>query len=312
MRRAFTVATLAIAFVSPTSGRAQQIQSFADLPLRINRDDRVRVVDPSGTRTTGRVVSFGREGLTLATDGGDRLFTSESVRQVDVNGKSTRRGAWIGAGLFAAMGAIACANNEKGGCAAWPVLDALFFGMPLGMLVGSGIPTMRPIYKASAGQAPASAPRSAATAPSLRETLGMRVNLDDRLRIESSADATVKGLLRGLTDDYLLLGQDGAETQVMRQSIRKVSITRGHARLGTLVGFLVGAASDFSGSCTGDETAECADAIIMLGGLGAGAGAIIGAMIHTSTVVYPEHAARLSLAPALVGQRAGVRLSYRF
>lgn len=312
--RLVAVIVLAVGMIAPSLGDAQRVQTFAELPLRINTDDRVRVTDAAGAKVLGRVHRFGRDGLVLATNAGERTLAPGDVRGLDVRGPSTKRGALVGAGVFAVLGAVACSQNEKSGCWSWPVLDAVFFGAPLGLLVGSWIPSMRPVY--AAGASPAGQPRDRATVgtgPSLRESLGMRVNQGDRLAVLNSSGVEMLGSLRALDDDALTLGgPTGLETVFTRETLRRVALARGHGRRGAWIGFLVGAGSGAAFSCTGDDTAECPDAIIMLGGMGAGAGAIIGAISRTEHVVYPVKEQSLSVAPMLQRERVGVRVSYRF
>ncbi len=103
MRLALAVSLLAVALVAPAVS-AQTVDSFRQLPLRINRDDNVRVVEQSGVKVTGRVVSFGRDGLTIQTDGVARQFGEAAVRRVDLSGQSKWRGALIGAGTMLVVG----------------------------------------------------------------------------------------------------------------------------------------------------------------------------------------------------------------
>ncbi len=55
MRLALAVSLLAVALAAPAVS-AQTVDSFRQLPLRINRDDNVRVVEQSGANVTGEAV----------------------------------------------------------------------------------------------------------------------------------------------------------------------------------------------------------------------------------------------------------------
>lgn len=309
MRWTLAFSLMVVALATPLHGSAQLVTSFAELPLRINRADQVRVVDQSGARTTGRVVSFGRDGLSITTDNGERRFADESVRRVDRRGRSKAKGALVGAGVFAVLGAVACSKNETSGCEAWPVLDALFFGAPLGMLVGSWVPSMRPVYRAPVNRASATAPAGRGGKANLLEDLGMVVNLGDHVLVESSKGVRTEGSLRSLGEDAFTVenADDSELTPFARETVLQVSLRRGHARQGTLLGFVAGAIA----GCAVSGGEECVDGAIMLGGMGAGVGAIIGAVIHTSTVVYPAKGTRVSLSPALYRGRPGLKATLR-
>lgn len=173
MRLALAVSFLAVTFATPTVARAQEVQSFAELPLRINRDDQVRVVDQSGAKVTGRVVGFGRDGLAIRTDGSERRFADETVRRVERSGQSKARGALIGAGTLLVVGLVGCPKDSASGC---PVFAALLWGAPLGTLIGAWVPSMHPVYRAPAKPAEAAPPRAAG---------GVRASLMNDLAWES-------------------------------------------------------------------------------------------------------------------------------
>ena len=312
MRVALGVSFLALALAAPVEGRAQQVQSFADLPLRINQNDRVRVVDQSGAKVIGRVMSFGRDGLSITTSGGERRFADETVRRVDRSGMSKARGALIGAGTFLVIGLAGCPEDSASGC---PVFAALLWGAPLGTLIGAWVPSMHGVYRAQPNRPPRAARPARGATPSLREDLGMRVNLADRLIIESASGTTTEGALKGLDDDALTLGDrlEFSDRRFARENIRRVTVQRSHVRRGTLFGFLAGSAWGLA--MVASDTSlkdEWMDAMVLLGGPGAAAGALVGRMIHTRTVVYPAEAPRMTFMPAINGDRVGVRAILRF
>jgi hypothetical protein len=102
----------------------------------------------------------------------------------------------------------------------------------------------------------------------------MRVNLGDHLSVESMAGATTKGDLSRLSDDAFTLDNsaDVERREFTRETVRRVAVVRGHARLGTP----------------------------------------LGAVIHTSTDVYPGNQARLSLSPVISRDGGGLRATLRF
>jgi hypothetical protein len=296
---------MVVALATPVRGSAQLVTSFAELPLRINRDDHVRVVDQSGAKVTGRVVSFGRDGLSIATDGGERRFADESVRRVDRRGQSKARGALIGAGALLVVGLVGCPEDSAKGC---PVFAALLWGAPMGTLVGAWVPSWHAVYRAPANRAPANARAARGDQVSLLEDLGMRVNLGDHLIVESATGVTTNGNLSRLADDaFALKTTDSESTQFTRETVRRVSVLARRTRLGTLLGFAAG-----SLLCLPGAGSDWVDAVVLCGGLGAGVGAIAGHTIHTSTVVYPDKAARISVSPAISRGGAGLRATLRF
>lgn len=317
MRQVLLVScSAAVMLALPTAG-AQQVESFRQLPLSINRDDRVRVVDQSGAEVTGRVIGFGRDGLMVRTKADDRRFTSEAVRRLDVGATSKARWTLIGAGAFALVGAAAC------GEAACAVFLGSLLGAPLGALVSPSVPSMQVVYRAPSGQAaPRPADRGDGGRDSLLEDLGMHVNLGDRVRLESVSGGTIDGFVTGLDDETFTICSDrscgamsgaiastqgAVETRFTRANIRRVSTHRGHALVSMIIGFAA-----LSAPCMSGPKNEWDEAFGMCGGFGAGLGALIGAIIRTSTVVYPTTESRVSFAPAINRDRVGMRVSYTF
>lgn len=308
MRLFQVVSLLAGALALPTAACAQQVKSFHDLPLRIDRGDQIRVADQLGAKISGRVVSFGRDGLTLQNDGGVQTFSEAAVRRVDRAGSSKARGALIGAGVFALVGAAVCDSSASVG-AACPLVFGLAFGGPLGALAGAWTPSMRVVFRASSAPAGARADTSRDAKASFMEDLGMAVNLGDRVSVETVSGETSTGILSWLGDDGfgIAVGGDAQPKDYTRETVRRVSVMRGHAKVGTLVGFVA-----FSALCLPDAGSEWPDALALCGGPGAGIGALVGGLSVKRRVVYPTRAVRLSVGPAMVHHRVGVRAVYRF
>lgn len=320
MRRSTSVATVAIvvALNAPLAG-AQSVESFAQLPLRINAGDDVRAIDQSGARVTGRVVSFGRDGLMLRTDDGDRRFTPATTQRIAVRSSSKARGALIGAGTFLVIGLVGCPEDSAEGC---PVFAALLWGAPLGTLIGAWAPSMHTIYRSSASHPSNDAPE--VRGPSLLNNLGMRVNLNDKLTVETIAGESSRGTLTMLADDWLELCESGdcrqqgayarlantaSPSRFSRENIRRVSVTHSSTRKATLIGFLAA-----SVACLPSAGNDWPDAFVLCGGLGAGIGALVGVRMHHTTVVYPAAPAdaHVSFAPMMQRERVGLRVGYRF
>lgn len=318
MRHAVAVSGLIMMLAAPLA-RAQTLDTFEQLPLRINAGSTVRIVDNAGAKVTGRVAAFGDDGLTIRTEAGDRRFGAEAVRRVDVSGQSKARGAWIGAGTMLLVGLVGCPKDSASGC---PVFAALLWGAPFGTLVGAWIPSMHVAYRAPAG----AAARPAAPAPhrggSLLYDLGMRVDVDNMLTVETVSGASQTGRLIVLDHDELSLCSAtvcsptggatgdlvvGQVTRVGRDEIRRVTLTTHPVRKATLIGFVAA-----SVACIPGAGNDWVDAIVLCGGMGAGVGALIGRGIQTTSVVYPAPAPRVSITPALVNHQVGLRARYQF
>ena len=82
MRVGLVVLPIALVLLAPSLGIAQPLQSFQDLALRVNLDDRLRIEDQSGMRTTGRLTRLTPEEVTIQTDAGEKRFTSATVREI--------------------------------------------------------------------------------------------------------------------------------------------------------------------------------------------------------------------------------------
>ena len=250
------------------------------------------------------------------TEAGEKRFTSDTVRAVAVRGHALRKGALIGAGVFAVLGAVACwgRNHETSvNCASWPLLDALLIGAPLGLVAGELIPGMHTIYRAPENHASVPRLRDAIGArASLLEDLALRVNLNDQLRVEDQSGVRTTGRLTRLAADEITLQTAAGEKHFTRETVRQVAVRRQPLRMAVLIGAGAGAATGAVAACTGREREECADAPIMAGAFGAGLGLAVGALIHRTTIVYPEPEKRTFVLPAISRSAVGVRVSRRW
>jgi len=318
MRRIVAVSVLALTLVAP-SARAQTVETFRQLPLLINRDDVVRVLDQAGTKVTGRVASFARDGLTLRTDAGDRRISADAVRRLDLSSSSKARGALIGAGTMLVVGLVGCPKDSATGC---PVFASLLWGAPLGSLIGAWVPSMHTVFRAPTSRSPITAPTAGNDKGSLLEDLGLRVNRGDKLTVETVSGASSTGSLTLLDDDWLTICSGGpcgnaslsanyaggaAASRIDRNSLRRVSVTHTATRKATLIGFLAA-----SVACLPSAGNDWPDAFVLCGSMGAGVGALIGVSIRRSTVVYPASESRASITPTVLADRMGIRASYHF
>lgn len=287
------------------------LQSFEDLALRVNLDDHLQVEDQSGVKATGRLTRLTREEIAIQTGAGEKRFTSDTVREVAVRGHSLRKGALIGAGVFAVLGALAVCSHEGGrDCIVLGPLGAAPIGAGAGLAMGALISRMRTVYRAPEGRA--SVPRSRAAGgaqASLLEDLALRVNLDDRLEVEDRSGVRTTGRLTRLTADEITIHTDAGERHFTRETVRQVAVRHQPLRMAALIGAGVGATAGAVAACTGPSREECADAPIMAGALGAGLGLAVGALIHKTTIVFPEAEKRTVVVPVVSRDAVGVRVS---
>ena len=311
MRVVLVALPSALVLLAPSLGAAQPLQSFQDLALRVNLDDQLRVEERSGARTTGRLTRLTRDDITIQTDAGEKRFASDTVRAVAVRGHTLRKGALIGAGVLAVLGAVATCSHEGGGtCIIIGPLGAAPLGAGLGLAMGALIPQMRTVYRAPNNDASVSRSRDAiGVQASLLEDLALRVNLNDQLRVDDRSGVGTTGRLTRLTATAITLQTAAGEKHFTRETVRQVAVRRHPLRMAVLIGAGAGAATGAVAACAGPDREECADAPIMAGAFGAGLGLAVGALIHKTTIVYPEPEKRTFIVPAISRGAAGVRVS---
>ncbi len=303
---------VAVMLVMPSQGSAQALQSFEDLALKVNLEDHLQVEDQSGVKATGRLTRLTRDEIAIQTEAGEKAFTHDAVRAVAVRGHALRRGALIGAAVVAVLGAVAtCSHEGTAGCAIIGLLGAAPIGAGVGLAIGALIPRMHPVYRASDDRLSIQ-PSRAAVQASLLEDLALRVNLDDRLQVDDVSGGRTIGRLTRLTADEIALHTAAGEKQFTRETVRQVAVRHRPLRMAVLIGAGAGAAAGAVAACTGQDREECADAPIIAGAFGAGLGLGVGALIHTTTVVYPEPGKRTFVVPLISRGAVGVRVSRRW
>ncbi len=310
LRRSTVVSFLALTLLAPSQAAAQALQSFEDLALRINLDDQLQVEDQSGAKATGRLTRLTREEIALQTDAGEKRFARDAVREVALRGHPLRTGALIGTAVFAVLGAVAnCSHEGNDACVAVGSLAAAPIGAGVGLAVGALVPRMKTIYRSAESPAPAPRAGGGGVQASLLEDLGLRVNLDDQLRIEDQSGGRTSGRLTRLTADDITILTSGGEKHFTRDTVRQVAVRHHPLRPAVLIGAGVGAVAGAIAGCTGEDREECADAPIMVGALGAGVGLAVGALTHKTRVVYPEAQTRTAVWPMISRDAVGVRVS---
>jgi hypothetical protein len=308
------VSFIALMLVAPSPGSAQALQSFEDLALRVNLDDQLQIKDQSGAKATGRLTRLTRDEMAIQTAAGENRFASDAVREVAVRGHALGKAALIGTGVVAVLGAVATCSHEGGGnCVIIGLFGAAPIGAGVGLAMGALIPQMRTVYRAPENRA--SVTRSGGVIggqASLLEDLALRVNVNDQLRVDDRSGVGITGRLTSLTADDITLQTAAGEKHFTRETIHQVAVRHQPLRTAVLIGAGVGAAAGAMAACTGSEREECADAPIIAGAVGASLGLAVGALIHKTTIVYPEPEKRTFIVPAISRGTVGVSVSRRW
>ncbi|MFA5909357.1 MAG: hypothetical protein WC815_11305 [Vicinamibacterales bacterium] len=141
-----------------------------NLSLRVNLDDQLRVEDPSGARTTGRLTRLTADEITIDTGAGEKRFTRETVRQIAVRHHPFRMAVLTGAGVGAVAGAIAaCTGPAREECADAPIMAGAL-GAGLGLVAGALVHRTTVVY-------PEAEQRAFVWPMISRDTVGVRVGL---------------------------------------------------------------------------------------------------------------------------------------
>jgi hypothetical protein len=292
----------------------QVLHSFEDLPLRVNLNDQLQIEDQSGAKVSGRVTRLTRNDMTIQTTAGEKRFTSDTIREVAVRGHSLRKGALIGAGVFAVLGALAvCSHEGAGDCIIVGPLGAAPIGAGLGLAAGALISRMRTIYRAPESRASVPGSRAGSgVQASLLEDFALQVNLYDQLRVEDISGVRTTGRLTRLTADEITVQTAAGEKHFRRETVRQVAVRHQPLRMAVLIGAGAGATTGAVVACTGPRREECADAPILAGAFGAGLGLAAGALMHRTTIVYPEPEKRTLILPVISRDAVGVRVTRRW
>ena len=314
LRRTGLASLAALMLLAPSQGSAQVLQSFEDLGLRVNLDDQLRIEHQSGGRTTGRLTRLTRDEMAIRTEAGEQRFTRDTVRAVAVRGHWLRKGAFIGAGVFGVLGAVATCSHEGGGnCVIIGLFGAAPIGAGVGLAIGALTPRMRAVYRSPENRASVPASGGAIRVqPSLLEDLALRVNLDDQLRVEDQSGGRTTGRLTGLTADEITIQTDAGEKYFTRETVRQIAVRRQPLRMAVLIGAGAGAVAGAIAACARPDREECADAPILAGGVGAGIGLAVGALLHRTTIVLPAPEQQTFIVPAISRGGVGVRVSRRW
>jgi hypothetical protein len=149
------------------------------------------------------------------------------------------------------------------------------------------------------------------------DQLRLLVRLGDTVSVTDASGHQIKGKLASLTDTSLSLAGDSRN--FVERDVESVSRhDHAHLRTGALWGFGVGAGLGvLAGAAVCEYT--CNPAVytagaLLYGGLGAGVGVGISAMIPTEQLIFRSRSSttRLTVAPMLSPNRQGLSVSLRF
>jgi hypothetical protein len=244
--------------------------------------------------------------ITIQTDGGEKRLSSGIVREVAVRRNSHRKGVLIGAGVGAVLGALAaCVGEDRNECADGPiVLGAL--GAGVGLAVSSLVSRTTTVYRPPIDMAPS---RGSARPTGPFDDLALRVNLDDRVRVEDASGARTTGRLTRLTGDEIAIQTETGEKRFTNASVREVAVRSYPLGKGALIGagvFAVVAAA--APACRANP--DCIP--IAVAAVGAGVGLAVGALVPRMTTVFRTQEKRASLSPEFSRGTIGVRASLRW
>jgi hypothetical protein len=296
----------AVLLVAPSAASAQPLASFENLGLRVNLGDSLRIENASRERISGRLTRLTRDEITISTDSGEQRFTRATVRDVAVRRSSRRRGVLIGAGVAAAAGALAaCVPADRSECADGPIIMGAL-GAGVGLALGGLVARTTTVYVSPIDMPPS--PLSTQP-PGPLETLALRIDLNDWIRVEDRSGTRISGRLMQLTGEEMTIETDDGPKRFTAASVRAVAVRSYPLGKGALIGagvFTVLAVT--APACRSNP--DCVP--IAAGAVGAGVGLTIGALIPATRIVYPAPKASLSLSPAFIRRGIGIRADLRW
>jgi hypothetical protein len=296
----------ALVLLAPTRGSTQPVDSFRNLALRINLGDELRIEDRSAARSAGVVTGLTPDAITIAGSAGERRFTRAEVREVALRRRAHRIGVMVGAAAGAGLGAAAaCFGDERRECADGAIILGAT-GAAVGFAIGSLVPRTAIVYRQPSGMPPPDAP---APTPGPFDDLALRVNLDDRLRVEDHAGATFTGRLTHLAGDEMTIDTAAGERRFTSAAVSKVRIRRHALRNGALIGaggFAVLALA--APACRSNPNCTPLPAALV----GAGVGLAVASVVPVMTTVYRGQQMRASMAPQFSRGTVAVRASVRW
>jgi hypothetical protein len=282
---------------------SQSLQSFQGLALRVNFDDRLRIEDQSGVRTTGRLTDLTRDEIAIRTGSGEQRFTSADVRAITIRRAPRRKSILVGAAAGAVAGALAgCAGQDRQECADAPILLG-GVGAGVGLALSALMARATTVYPSPIDVTPS---REAAELPGPLDDLALRVNLDDRLRVEDISGARITGRLTSLTGNEMTIDTGAGEKHYTSDQIRAVAVRSHRLVMGAIIGAVsFPALLAASPHCRSDS--DCMP--VAAAPFGAGVGLAVGALIPRMRTVFRTEERRAWLSPEISRGTIGIRVS---
>jgi hypothetical protein len=290
--------------------------SAQELSGKVEAGDTIFVTDRTGVQTSGRLLHFAPEGLTLLVGGQERLIPTGGIGRVEKrdslwNGMLV--GGAVSAGLIGMVAGTTC-SSECGDL----VLPIVGFygaiGAGIGALVDSAAHNYSTIDGPSLGSP--NARRTPAPVASL-DDLWLRVRDGDAIEVATSAGHKVKGRFVQASRTSVTITVGGDLQEIRSSDVRVVKRKGNRYRSGALWGGALfgtlGALS--SAGCSGGSDVCGNPALVgaWVGSSGALWGTMIGALIPKHTLVYgPGGSSSVRVAPMLQVGRLGVALSASF
>jgi hypothetical protein len=134
-----------------------------------------------------------------------------------------------------------------------------------------------------------------------------RLEAGVRILIVEGSDRESTGRFIRATADEITIDTDRGEQQFAREQVRAVALKERFTQIGTFVGAAVGAAIGADHYCRGaGDHPECADAMVLYGGIGCGIGALGGLAIPRTRIIFRSSEPRVYLAPRLAPHAVAV------
>ena len=111
-RRLIRLWLAVIATVLVPTGAAAQDTLSRWPGLDVTQLSTVYVVDDAGVETTGKLLRIDPDAVVLLVGGAERRVEAPHVRRIDKRGDSLKNGAWIGAVIGAAFGALGAGLSD--------------------------------------------------------------------------------------------------------------------------------------------------------------------------------------------------------
>lgn len=128
--------------------------------------------------------------------------------------------------------------------------------------------------------------------------LTQKIKVGDGVQVEDRSGTKVRGRVTALSAEQITIDSGGRQHRFPRETVGAVAMQRRYGRRGALIGAAAGAVAfiPFTQGEHGDADAPFLGAL-----LGAGAGAITGALIPRNKIVYraPHDGASLTIVPEL-------------